>query len=219
IRFTRRRLARFLMKRVPSLNYERVVALEARVRRSEVKRQYRDCMSKEYASIAACLPQRCRGILDIGCGIAGIDVHLDAHYEGGAPHFFLLDRSHVEERVYYMFEPRGAFYNSLELSRQVLVANGVEESRVTLLEATETNDIAVDAAVDLVLSLRSWGFHYPVGTYLDRVYELLAEGGCLILDVRKGTNGFDRLKDRFGTFVTLLEKRNHARICARKAAT
>lgn len=39
--------------------------------------------------------------------------------------------------------------------------------------------------LDLVISLVSWGFHFPVSTYLDQVHDLLREGGRLILDLRK----------------------------------
>lgn len=216
IRFTKKRPYRFLVNRVPLITYERVVALEARVRRPEIKRQYRDCMNEEYGSIKDHLPERCATVLDIGCGLAGIDVLLDRHYAKQAPSFFLLDRTHVEEDVFYMFEDKGAFYNSLELTEQVLAANGVDDARVHLLDATDGNDIPIAGQVDLALSLLSWGFHYPVATYLNTVYELLNDGGCVIIDVRKGTDGLDLLANKFGEYVILHEKRNHLRVCARR---
>lgn len=216
IRFTRRRPYRLLVNWMPLITYERAVALEARVRQSEIKRQYRDCMNDEYQSIKDCLPARCASVLDIGCGLAGIDVLLDRHYATQSPSFFLLDKTHVEKHIFYMFEDKGAFYNSMELTEQVLAANGIDRDRVHLLHATGGNDVPIVEKVDLVLSLLSWGFHYPVATYLDTVYELLNEGGSVILDVRRATDGLDLLKGKFGGYVVLREKRNHLRICARK---
>ncbi|MBT7094851.1 MAG: hypothetical protein HN936_16515, partial [Bacteroidetes bacterium] len=37
-----------------------------------------------------------------------------------------------------------------------------------------------------------------IETYLDIVYDKLTEGGSLILDVRKGTNGIELLNNKFG---------------------
>jgi len=89
---------------------------------------------------------------------------------------------------------------------------------VHLIEATEENDIEIETRVDLVLSLISWGFHYPVGVYLERVYDLLDEGGVLILDIRRDTDGVDVLVKKFDDYRTVLETRKFIRICAIKSS-
>ena len=177
---------------------------------------YLSDMEREYRSMKEFLPDNCSRILDIGCGIAGIDIFLNEHYSNRSVDFYLLDKNEIEERVYYMYEEKGAFYNSLDLAKSTLVINGVEENHVHLIEAADNNDINMDKSVDFVLSLISWGFHYPVGVYLDKVYDLLVEEGVLILDIRKNTDGLDLLNQKFGNHKVVNETSKFCRVCVIK---
>ena len=214
-------LYRHLLNRLPFPVplYTLVLPIEARLRKRSIKALYARDMAREYASIEPFLPSRCSAVLDIGCGVAGIDALLHRHYAQGrpaqqGPEIYLLDKTQVETSVYYMFKRRGAFYNSLPVARGLLVENGVPSSRAHLLEATSTNEIAVPGQVELVISLISWGFHYPVDTYADRVRDLLADDGVVILDVRKGTDGVDALRRRFARVDTVFEREKWWRVAA-----
>ncbi len=92
-------------------------------------------------------------------------------------HLYLLDKSQMTDQVTYGFKDRGEFYNSLDLTREILILNGVAERSIRILEARDDGGIDIDEGLDLVISLISWGFHYPVSIYLDRVHELLKPGG------------------------------------------
>jgi SAM-dependent methyltransferase len=188
---------RVLNRILPFSIYNRLVEREGKIYHSSIKAEYKDNMSREYLSIRDSLPKTCSSILDIGCGVAGIDVLLNNHYEG-KPTFYLLDKTKIEKSVFYDFKHRGAFYNSLDIAKEMLIQNGISERSVHCLEATDANEIDIHRKVDLVISLISWGFHYPIETYLERVYDILIEGGSLILDVRKGTNGIEELNNKFG---------------------
>ena len=216
LRFPRNRLIRLIRKAVPLLTYERLVRLEASFRKERVKPHYRLDIADEYLSIREHLPPSCSTVLDVGCGVAGIDVFLHRHYEGTRVHFFLLDKSTTEKRVYYEFQQRGAFYNSLDVARELLVLNGVRAGDVTLLEATEANEVRVEQEVDLAISLISWGFHYPVSTYLAQVCDVLSENGTLILDVRRCTDGMDVLNDRFSHVAVISTHPKYDRVLCRK---
>jgi hypothetical protein len=200
------RLYRHLFRRLP-FNvplYNAAVALEARVGAERVKALYRQDMRDEFASIRAFLPPSCASILDIGCGVAGIDVLLDRHYAGQQPDFYLLDRSEVASSVYYLFEPRGAFYNSFDVARVLLAGNGIAGERIHTLTASDRFEIDIHGwRTDLVISLLSWGFYYPVQAYARAVFELLADGGRVILDVRKGTGRLASLR-REGVLIDVL---------------
>ncbi len=198
--------------------YHRVVDLEARRDPKRIRQLYSADMRQELASFQSHLPEECASWLDIGCGIAGIDVLLHRHYQAQqqTPEIYLLDKSRVEDEVFYMYKAKGAFYNSLEEAKSTLVANGVEAARVHLLEANDRNEIPTDGPLDLILSLISWGFHYPVSVYLDPVHRLLSERGVLILDVRKETDGLDLLRERFGSVEIITEAERHLRVAARK---
>lgn len=216
LRFTKSTLYKVIRKRIPFFNYNLMVGIEAKLSPKKIAAMYLSDMEREYRSMKGFLPDNCSRILDIGCGIAGIDIFLNEHYSNRSVDFYLLDKNEIEERVYYMYEEKGAFYNSLDLAKSTLVINGVEENHVHLIEAADNNDINMDKSVDFVLSLISWGFHYPVGVYLDKVYDLLVEEGVLILDIRKNTDGLDLLNQKFGNHKVVNETSKFCRVCVIK---
>jgi SAM-dependent methyltransferase len=155
-------------------------------------------MRAEFDRRIAFIPSSACSILDIGCGLAGIDLHLYEYLRGNDPHLYLLDRTHIEDRVWYMYEANGAFYNSLELAKMNLVRNGVPEDRIRCLEAPDDGIInGTVRPVDLVVSTISWGFHYPISTYLQSVGQIMSSGGVLLVDVRRGTDGLEQLERQF----------------------
>ena len=216
--FTRSLPFRVMRKLIPLFNYNRMVEWEAKINSKKIIDRYLTDMEREYLSIKDFLPNNCSRLLDIGCGIAGIDIFLNQHYLNlnRDVDFFLLDKSDIEKNVYYMYEEKGAFYNSLDLAKETLVNNGIKKTSVHLIEATEKNEIKINKDIDLVLSLISWGYHYPVKTYLEKVYDLLSEGGVLILDIRKNTDGIDWLSQKFSNYRTVLERSKYLRVCAIK---
>ena len=86
-------IVRALKKLLPFLNYNRMIWLESKMRRSAIKQLYIDDIEKEYFSIRGFLPENCSNVLDIGCGVAGIDVLLNEHYINNKVDFYLLDRT------------------------------------------------------------------------------------------------------------------------------
>lgn len=208
--------SRLFRKIVPLSVYNRMVLLEAKLRNTRIKEMYLSGMEREYLSIRDFLPDNCSSILDVGCGMAGIDLFLNQHYLNSDIEFFLLDKTEIDESVYYMYTGKGAFYNSLDIANKILSENGVDSNKVHLLEADIENSIRIENNVDLVLSLISWGYHYPVSVYLDTVLNLLSEGGTLIIDIRKNTEGFDTVTQAFDTYRIIHESNKYYRVCARK---
>ncbi len=100
------------------------------------------------------------------------------------------------------------------MTRAVLTGNSVPASSLTTLEARDDAGIDLPQQVDLVISLISWGFHYPVATYLDRTHELLKPGGRLILDVRKGTGGLEEIRAKYGNATVISAEKKRQRIVA-----
>ena len=188
------------------------IALESAWRGGAVRRAFNRDMANEYAEIAPHLPPRAVAILDIGCGVGGIDVLLHRHY--GTPRLYLVDRTHTSDKVYYGFAERGAFYNSFETTRRLLTGNRIPEKDLRFREVNEECRLDVPEQVDLVVSLISWGFHYPVPVYADQVRALLRPGGRVILDVRKETDGRAQLEARFPRVTTISETRKKERVVA-----
>ncbi|XOV82879.1 MAG: hypothetical protein ACFHXK_18730 [bacterium] len=158
------------------------------------------------------IPADTTSILDIGCGIAGLDLFLYKRLK--SPKLFLLDKTAVEEKIWYMFKQQGAFYNSLELARENLQTNGVSADAIKCLEAPDDGCIDLPGkSIDLVVSTISWGFHYPVSTYLASVERILKEDGVLLIDVRKGPGGEADLATSFQV-ETVFEGAKHQTIRA-----
>lgn len=134
-------------------------------------------------------------ILDIGCGIAGVDCVLNTHYKN--PHFYLLDKSTVDSKIHYGYQKTGAFYNSLSVAREILNINGVNYDRINTIEVDDVSSVVLPRGMHLVISIMSWGFHYPVDVYLDKVTKILTDQGVLVIDVRDNTNGIELLKSKF----------------------
>jgi SAM-dependent methyltransferase len=87
------------------------------------------------------------------------------------------------------------YYNALEASTAVLRRNHVPTDVFRTLDAAD--GAFPKGPLDLVISLASWGFHYPLRTYLDQVHRALAPGGRLILDVRRDLGQHEKLAQRF----------------------
>ncbi len=192
------------------------VTLEAALSRVPVERLFNEGLRKDLKTFEKYLPQNVKKILDIGCGVGGIDVVLSRYYESSQPDIYLLDKTEIPLRVYYGIRDRGCYYNSLEVTKNLLVINGIPEEKIFLQEATLNNSIDFNVEFDLIISLLSWGYHYPVSTYLDQVYEKLAPGGTLILDVRKGQGGIELLKSKFGNVAIVLKEEKSDRVIVKK---
>ncbi len=198
-------------------NFNLIVSIEAFFTHKTVEKMLDAEMNMEYESMKSFLPNKVSSILDIGSGVGGIDVLLFRHYQSLNPKIYLLDKTEMPSKVYYSFKPKGCYYNSLPLSRKLLEQNDIPKDNIFTEEAKD-NHIGFDSKFDLVVSLISWGFHYPVATYLDRVYDKLNKDGALIMDIRKvqGSNGLQEIKQKFGNYKIIYESSKNTRIVAIK---
>jgi SAM-dependent methyltransferase len=191
--------------------YKFCVNSEARLRKKAIKERFNELIFHEYEQIAPYLAQRVDEVLDIGCGLGAIDVLLERHYHGRVQGYYLVDKTQTEDRVCYGFQDRNEFYNSLVATKQLLMANRLDQSKLHLIEATGSGDLPIEGKVDLCVSLVSWGFHYPVRTYLASVKRLLRKGGTLILDVRKGTGEESQLEQSFQDMEAVFDGKKRKR--------
>lgn len=217
LKIPKTRLYGFLKKMsiLPTSFYNKVVDFESKFFTESIKELYLEDMQNEYDTIKNFLPLECCNILDIGCGIAGIDLFLNNHYKNSVE-FSLLDKNEVNETVYYDLNNKAAFYNSLDLAKDFLSQNGIDKTKISLLFANDKNEINTPKEFDLVISLISWGFHYPVETYLNKVQELLNNSGVLIIDIRKGNNGLELIKNKFSATEIILDTNKYLRVKAIK---
>jgi len=159
-------------------------------------RLYSADVRKDYEIIRDYLLDSAKAILDIGCGLGGIDVLLYQHYRSSGINLHLLDKEGIAEKVYYGFNAEAAHYSSLLLTRELLKLNGVPIDRASTYDIA-TEGFPNQCKFDVVISLYSWGYHYPVSAYLEPVRTSLASDGIIILDVREETDGKEQLAKHF----------------------
>jgi SAM-dependent methyltransferase len=209
----------FAIKQIIKLfpeNYKhtKLIDLEVFFRKETIKNDYTSDMEAELLDIEKFLPSKAKNILDIGCGIGGINIFLSQYYKSPETAHYCLDKTQLDN-IYYGFKERAAFYNSLEITREFLSLNGI--NNIILLPANNNNTIETNEKFDLILSLISWGFHYPVEIYLDQAYAHLNGGGHLIIDIRKDTKGLNTIKEKFENIITISETEKKTRILAIKS--
>ncbi len=203
------------LRRLPIPYEHHLLPLEAQLRRGAIKAAFSASILQDYNAIRAYLPAKAGTVLDVGCGIAGIDALLSRIYDDA--HFYLLDRTETDTTGFeYGMGDQYRFYNSLELAKAVMLANGTAEAQVHLLDAQPGFRFDPSHRFDLVLSLISWGYHYPVATYLDQVYDAMAPGARLLLDIRKGYGGETQLEARFGAVHILSQTAKEMRCMVAK---
>jgi hypothetical protein len=155
-------------------------------------RSYQMQLAAEFEAMRPWLPTECASILDVGGGMSGISVWLSRAYEptcmvtildGFADPPFVTSHSKT--------------FSNFEVARKFLSANGVRN--VYGIDAARAAQLA-PRFWDLVVSQKSWCFHFAPSVYLP-----IVRSGCvanvtrLILDVRTDKpEWLGELSDEFG---------------------
>lgn len=126
----------------------------------------------EYNLIEPFLPpvDSVTSILDIGCGLAGIDILLQRHYPKAK--LYLLEGDGPASDWGAGWNAHFKPFNSLKLTYKFLNLNGVEPAGLINCDMQE------DLDPDLCVSFLSWGFHYSLFKYRVRT-------PCAIATIRK----------------------------------
>jgi SAM-dependent methyltransferase len=171
---------------------QKYIKLQRTNLRDNIESRYYKNVEDDYVGIISHL-NNYTSVLDIGCGIGGIDYFLG--HRNPSAEIYLMDTTGTDAKIYYGYQKRGCFYNSLELAKDFLRDNEVE-NKITVINVEGKYELP--ETVDLVISLISWGFHYPIETYLGQVDKILTKDGIIICDIRKGAyvdsvNAFTKL--------------------------
>jgi hypothetical protein len=172
----------------------RPLQMEAVRRRDSILHGAMADIEAEFRGVTDYLAERpIRRMVDIGCGHALIDLLFWRKY-GCHVHLVDIERT---DATHHDYRNTGAGYASLESARKFLTVNGVPADAITT--TNPQRETLHDSDVDLILSMISAGFHYPISTYTDFALNSLRSGGVLMFDARDGTgqetqlSGFDRV--------------------------
>ncbi len=129
-------------------------------------------------------------ILDIGCGLALLDIHIINEFGLTIAHLLDGDGTAPKQSG---FQTEMKPWADVHLGAELVRAN-TEGDHVCVYEWNEPLHKRYDGTIDLIISSRSWCHHYPVSTYAAMVKRCLASDGLLIVDIRNGTDGIQQLR-------------------------
>jgi hypothetical protein len=176
--------------------------------KKDVVKEFIADIENDFMQIKPFLPAEALDILDIGCGVGGIDVLLNEHYKGDC-RFVLLD-SDVETPLFYGYKKEAACYNSFEATADLMSSNGVLLFNLigkneALFNWTDKNIGVPEKEYDIVISLLSMGYHYPIDTYEFKTK-------CFIADIREGTDGLEKLLNTYPVVNVIAEQNKAQRV-------
>jgi SAM-dependent methyltransferase len=139
---------------------------------------YCERVHSDLAGIAPFVPDKLASVWDIGCGLGGLTALLIDRWP--VRRYRLTDGDGTGERkVGFKPDTKGSF--NQRWSAEFVRLSTTRAARPVLSWRAGECELAV--------SLKSWGHHFPVDTYLREVSDSLAPRGRVILDIRTGTNG------------------------------
>lgn len=195
-------------------SFDTALLWSERFAKRRIGKLYYQSMEREFSKIRRFVPATAKSVLDIGAGLGGFDAILYQEM-GPALDLYILDKSGESEKVYYGYAEEGAHYNQLYLTKEFLLMNGVPETRL-FVNDVDKDGYPLHQKFDVIISLKSWGFHYAVETYIKDVLETLDSDGVLILDIRKDTEGEIIFSKYFRIVDRIESDARRARIVARR---
>ncbi len=145
-------------------------------------------------------------ILDIGAGFSGISVFL-FHFLGKKTKFCLLDRDSVtaDWKIGYHHDANSfSSYNSFPLVKIFLKASGLHHNNVKTIDINK-QPFPENAKFDIVISLLSMGYHYPIDVYADGIRKTTNKGAKIFLDLRDGYYNLAEVENVLNAKATLIK--------------
>ena len=170
---------------------------------------------KEFETFKHFLPNSVNNIMDIGCGLGIINVYLN-NFFGKKPIFFLLDKNRIDKKIKYGFSSNYESYNDLNETKNILLENDIDSSSLYLFDVEK--QFQINKKMDLVISLKSMGYHYPINTYIGLFKNCCTKDTIFIYDI--GDNQYDEnyLKTIFDDVKVIYEEKTNnvlRRVCCK----
>ena len=175
-----------------------------------------ELFNKEFETFKNYLPKSAGNIMDIGCGLGIIDIYLNEFFEK-KPVFFLLDKNRVDRKIKYGFSSNYESYNDLKETKNILLNNNIDSSCINLFDVEK--QFLITKKMDLVISLKSMGYHYPINIYIELLRNCCTKDTVFIFDI--GDNQYDEnyLKKIFDDVKIIYEEKTNnvlRRLCCKK---
>ena len=135
---------------------------------------------EEFKTFEKYLPQNVENIMDIGCGLGILCIYINQKYQNN-PNFYLLDKNTVDTKIKYGFSKDYESYNDLNETRNILLKNGLSKEQIYIKNVDQ--EITIDNKINLVISLKSMGYHYPIENYINLIKKTCSTETAFIFDV------------------------------------
>ncbi|MBD1168585.1 hypothetical protein IDH29_05350 [Pelagibacterales bacterium SAG-MED06] len=171
----------------------------------DIEKRTEELFQKEIELIKNYLPKKAENIMDIGCGLGIINIFLNKIYNN-QPNFFLLDKNRIDKVIKYGFSSDYESYNDLRETRNLLINNDIKPSSINTLDVEK--NFKIDAKIDIVISLKSMGYHYPIDQYLRLFQTCCDENTSFIFDVSEGYYNESLFKKHFESVDIIYEEKS-----------
>ena len=175
-----------------------------------------ELFQKEIDIIRSFLPTKAENIIDIGCGLGIINIFLNKIYNNKT-NFYLLDKNRIDSKIRYGFSSNYESYNDLNETKKLLVDNNISKDKIQTINVE--SEIIIDQKIDLVISLKSMCYHYPLDEYLGLFSDCCKTDTTFIFDVTEGYYDKSLLKKYFEEVQIIYEEKSiHSlkRVCCKK---
>ena len=169
----------------------------------DIEKRTEELFRNEFEAIKDYLPKNVENIMDIGCGLGIINIYLNQIYNN-QPNFFLLDKNRIDKEIKYGFSSEYESYNDLNQTKNLLLNNNINFLHTIDVE----KDIKIENKIDLVISLKSMGYHYPIDQYLKLFSTCCNDNTCFIFDVSEGYYNASLLKKHFDVVDIIYEEKS-----------
>ena len=135
-------------------------------------------------------------VVDIGAGLGMYHIFLRQllRSRGKLSHHYVFDRDATGSVIglhagFHSSTGTFPFYSSLACATDIAHASGFRKDEWSAINASRDALLGLgEGSVDIVISLVSWGFHYPVNTYAEEVKAILKpRTGRLIITPKLAT--------------------------------
>ena len=169
----------------------------------DIEKRTEELFRREIEAIKDYLPKNVENIMDIGCGLGIINIYLNQIYNN-QPNFFLLDKNRIDKEIKYGFSSEYESYNDLNQTKNLLLNNNINSLHTIDVE----KDIKIENKIDLVISLKSMGYHYPIDQSLKLFRTCCDYNTCFIFDVSEGYYNASLLKKHFDVVDIIYEEKS-----------
>lgn len=171
----------------------------------DLEKSVEKLFKKEFEIIKQYLPKGAKNIVDIGCGLGVLDIFLNKFYNNQA-NFFLLDKNRVDKKIKYGFNSNYESYNNLNETKKLLLSNDVSLNSLKIFDVEKK--IKINKKIDLIISLKSMGYHYPLEQYMSLFKTCCHKNTIFIFDVYKKNYEINELKKYFDFVNIIHEEKN-----------